>query len=301
MSSQKKHINIFDEIVRVLILKNRPHKKQFGDIVPTFDTTYIPSREKYERTINELISHQNKINRRKTKHKIFYTILSTALILLSALLYIQNHKTYIKQNEEVILNQKENLSLGKDSVLSESDTTIDRIIQSNSTEPNISLSVKQPDRDSLKIVVIDTLHKKIYQSDTIVKTVEITDTVKINHYETIVKPEGYCQLPKVYRIPFDEKSVYIDEKYYNDISELAKNILECQNLQKVEITGYYTQRFLFFSNKKLVQERIENIKEEIKNHNVSSRMLRKSQENLIKTTKSENQESTQLVEIVLKD
>jgi hypothetical protein len=301
MSSQKKHINIFDELVRVLNLKNNTHKQQLDDVVPTFDTTYTPSHEKYQKAINELISHQIKINRRKTKHKIYYTLLATLVILLSSLLYIQNHKNYQKQNQEVIITKKENICLSKDSVLSESNTLTDQNIQSKNINPNSIIHVNQPDRDTVKIVITDTSYKKIYQTDTLVKIVEITDTIKINYYKSVINPRDYCQLPKVYRILFDEKSVYIDEKYYNDISELANNILECQNLHKVEIIGYYTQRFLIFNNKKLVHHRIENIKKKIKNHNVSSRILIKSQETLIKTIKSNNQESAQLVEIILKD
>lgn len=303
MSSQKKHINIFDELIRVLNLKKHTlkHKDVVDDIMPSFDIKYTPGNERSQEIINELIVYQSKINRRKAIHKLYYSLLISGVLLLSILLCVRSLKRNEEKNQNIPFNQEQNLYQKNDSALSAPDTIKDTNNQRDKDRTNISYRIKQIEIDTIKILVTDTVHKKACRLDTLVKKLIITDTIHVNPYEPEINSGNYCLFPQRYRIQFDERSAFVDEKYNNDIVELANNIHNCQNLHNVEIIGYYTQRFLFFNSKKLVQERIENIKKEIMKHYVSSQTIRESKENLIKTTKLDKLDSSQCVEIILKD
>jgi hypothetical protein len=153
--------------------------------------------------------------------------------------------------------------------------------------------------DTGKILLFDTVQNTNYQTDTIIRKTLINDTNRVENIESGEPRSYYCSLPQKFSFCFKEKAYQFDEQYNPDITEIAEKIRNCRNLDKIEIIGYYTQKFLIFNNKKLTTKRINEIKNEILRQDVSSRALRKSEINLIKFDKTNNPELSQCIEIIL--
>ena len=301
MDDQHTHIDIFEELIRVLELKRQSLGENMGNVVLSADYVYSPGKEKSEQLIRELIAYQKKIKPRRRFRTYFFAVLIPGLLLLSTFLYLNDHRPNRKQNEQPSLDQAQSLPRRKDSVNTGSDITV-KYIPPVRTRHAVFHKPKRSERDTVRIEIPDTVHKTIYQTGAAVKKVIIADTNKANPSAANVNHGYYCSLPGKYKFSFEKGSSAVSDQNDQDIKEIAEKILNCRNLNKVEITGYYSQRFLFFNNKKLVNERINEVKKEIKKHQVPSRTLRaNSEEKLIKCDKSDSLDLSHIVEIILSE
>lgn len=292
MSNSNEHISIFEELVRILFLYGKPGKP--GDRSSIYDSvkiTHVPHEEKSEKLIDELIKYHTKLNTRKG-FRWYLPIGIVSGLLLFFMVYYQFNKNDVAEVDKEFYEKKERKPVNRDTV-----KVITGIKDTNTAENKTPKNRMVKEKRSEKETVVIVSDKK----DSITTPAETKDSTTVFE-ETPVFPEGsYCFLPVNFHFFFKKKSVKPDEKYVTELASLAERMIDCYNLKEIEIKGYYTQNLLLFNNKKLVTERITELKKELKKLNVPSRTLRKAKIELIKTEKNDNPETAESIEIILSE
>ncbi len=286
MSNMGKHIDLFEELIRIHSLANEPEQKQIESLFSGVEITHYPPAGKTQQLIDELTHYHHKINKRKREKCCLWLAIFSVLSLLFALL-INLPYIPLKKEKVALQNHVENkIVISNDSIIPKAVSPIKDTIRKEKPKPFVSVKRIQKN-DTNIIVVIDTLKQTIIEMDTVHHQLIITDTVYDNKVLKDTDHGYICQLPDTYTFVFDKNSALLYNSYSQKLDSLALQIINCQNLKKVNISTYYTRRFLFFTTKKLALQRVGEIKNQLKDRDVSVRILKKADLIGVKKRKSE--------------
>lgn len=293
MKDKKKHIDLFEELIRTLPLKKCFSHEAMDDIVASVDKKFIPANKKTEQLFDELEDYY-KSQKPSRKFPIVLWLLFTFIILIGVFVLVPKKETE-PQPVEIMQDSAQIIEISKRiEIIKRTDSLINKTKKTQEQSQTIFITIDTIDLDHQELRDTALLNDSAFEKTIDTKTTfkEKADTLSSYQY-------GNCNLPQKYTFLFSTKSIIIKETYKDDLAEIASKIINCPNIATINIKVFYTRRFVFFSNKKLASERINNILKNLKRNEVTIKMLRKRQIEFVHIQKNEYTDSFEKVEILL--
>lgn len=307
MNHLKKTINIIEELLRVSTLKKESiaHDTLMEAIGSTMEISYRPPQEKANHLIEELELYYNKIKPTSRFRWILPAIIGLGLAF--GIHFMVKHKDcdcdkYAENESNIIVGDPSPKENNIPDTLNP-DTAVIQHKQGNIKLAEIKLRTNfSANIDTQRTYIFDT----IIVTDTMRNEVQIIDSVVkevvIEEYNS--QPVfNDCELPAIYKFSFNSKKYKLKRKYKEGILDLSRKIQYCKSEHNIRIKGYYHNSFIFFTNRKVVTERILEIENSIQKNGVPKYKLDNASIEYLKVKKKHDNsdELYELVEVILEE